>query len=152
MNDSDVKYKRIDSDISDILKGDGTAVENAALTTLFREAVGNEKLEVEFEMLKDDSVPALLTLSEESRRMEDMMKMYASMGMGMGEMPLEYTLVLNASSPLINKLSAIIESDNDKAKLIASEIYRLALISQRHMTADEMKAFLSDSFKIMGML
>jgi hypothetical protein len=60
--------------------------------------------------------------------------------------------VLNASSPLINKLSAIIESDNDKAKLIASEIYRLALISQRHMTADEMKAFLSDSFKILGML
>ncbi len=152
MNDSDIKYKRIDSDISDILKGDGTAVENAALTTLFREAVGNEKLEVEFEMLKDDSVPALLTLSEESRRMEDMMKMYASMGMGMGEMPLEYTLVLNASSPLINKLSAIIEGDNDKAKLIASEIYRLALISQRHMTADEMKAFLSNSFKILGML
>ena len=152
MNDSDVKYKRIDSDVSEILKGDGTAVENTALTTLFKEAVGNEKLEVKFEMLKDESVPALLTLSEESRRMEDMMKMYASMGMSMGEMPLEYTLVLNVSSPLINKLSAITENDNDKAKLIASEIYRLALISQRHMTADEMKAFLADSFKILGML
>ena len=80
------------------------------------------------------------------------MKMYASMGMSMGEVPVEYTLVLNSSSPLITKLSAIIESDNEKARLIASEIYRLALISQRHMTAEEMKAFLSDSFKILGML
>ena len=80
------------------------------------------------------------------------MKMYASMGMSMGEMPTEYTLVLNVSSPLITKLTTIAESDTDKAKLIASEIYRLALISQRHMTAEEMKSFLSDSFKILGML
>ena len=151
MNDSDVKYKRIDSDVSDLIKGEGTAVENEALTALFKEAVGEEKLQVKFEVLKDESVPALLTLSEESRRMEDMMKMYSSMGMNMGgEFPLEYTLVLNSSSPLINKLSA--ESDSEKASLIANEIYRLALISQRRMTADELKSFLADSFKILGML
>ena len=151
MNDSDVKYKRIDSDVSDLIKGEGTAVENEALASLFKESVGDEKLQVKFEVLKDESVPALLTLSEESRRMGDMMKMYSSMGMNMGgEFPLEYTLVLNSSSPLINKLSA--ESDREKASLIANEIYRLALISQRRMTADELKAFLADSFKILGML
>ena len=153
MNDGETKYKRIDSDISDILKGDGVAVENEALSSLFKDAVGNENLEVKFEILKDETVPAMLTLSEESRRMEDMMKMYAGMGMNVGGgFPVEYTLVLNSSSPLITKLEALIESDNDKARLIATEIYRLALISQRHMTAEELKAFLADSFKILGML
>jgi HSP90 family molecular chaperone len=82
-----------------------------------------------------------------------MMKMYASMGMDMGgSFPVAYTLVLNSSSPLITRLAEINDTDTDKAKLIASEIYRLALISQRHMTADELKAFLSDSFRILGML
>lgn len=153
MNDSETKYKRIDSDVADMLKGDGTAVVNETLVSLFREALNNEKLEVKFEVLKDASVPALLTLSEESRRMEDMMKMYASMGMNMGgEIPLEYTLILNSSSDLMSKLSGIADENHDKAKLMASEIYRLALMSQRQMSADEMRAFLSDSFKLLGML
>ena len=153
MNNSEVKYKRIDSDVADLLKGDGVAVENESLAALFKDAVGDDKLEVVFEVLKDESVPALLTLSEESRRMEDMMKMYASMGMDMGgAFPKEYTLVLNSSSPLITKLATINDTDADKAKLIAGEVYRLALISQRHMTAEELKAFLSDSFKILEML
>ena len=85
--------------------------------------------------------------------MEDMMKMYASMGMSMGaEFPTKYTLVLNSSSTLVAKLASVIDSDPDKAKLIATEIYRLALISQRQMTADELKAFLSDSFRLLEML
>ena len=153
MNDNEIKYKRIDSDVSDILKADGVAVENEALVTLFKDAVGDEKLEVKFEIFKDESVPALLTLSEESRRMEDMMKMYANMGMDMGgSFPMEYTLVLNSASPLISKLSAIGEGKSEKAKLMAKEIYKLALISQRRMTADELKAFLQDSFTLLGML
>ena len=153
MNDSEIKYKRIDSGVADMLKRDGVAVENEALVALFREATENDKLEVKFELLKDASVPALLTLSEESRRMEDMMKMYAGMGMSMGgEFPLDYTLVLNSGSSLVDKLSIVIDTDREKAKLMASEIYRLALISQRHMTADELKAFLADSFKLLGML
>ncbi len=153
MNDADTKYKRIDSDISDILKGDGVAVNNDEIAALFKDAVGNENLDVRFEILKDESVPALLTLSEESRRMEDMMKMYSSMGMNMGGgFPAEYTLVLNSSSQLIGKLPIIMSDDAEKAKLIASEIYKLALISQRHMTADELRNFLADSFKILEML
>ena len=153
MNEGEVKYKRIDSDISSLLKGEGEAVENEALVTLFKDATGDENLAVKFEVLKDATVPALLTLSEESRRMEDMMKMYASMGMDMGgAFPTEYTLVLNSASPLITKLATINDTDMGKAKLIANEVYRLALISQRHMTAEELKAFLSDSFKILEML
>lgn len=153
MNDADTKYKRIDSDISDILKGDGVAVNNDEIAALFKDAVGNENLDVRFEILKDESVPALLTLSEESRRMEDMMKMYSSMGMNMGgSFPVEYTLVLNSSSQLIGKLPIIMSDDVEKAKLIASEIYKLALISQRHMTAEELRSFLADSFKVLEML
>ena len=153
MNDSEIKYKRIDSDVADILKSGDEAKSDENLVSLFQKATGNENLQVKFEKLKDESCPALLTVSEESRRMEDMMKMYAGMGMNMGGgFPVEYTLVLNSSSSLIEKLSAINASDPEKATLMANEIYRLALISQRHMTADELKAFLSDSFKLLGML
>ena len=152
-NDKDVKYKRIDSDIAELLKGEGSAVSNSEIESLFKEAVGNEKLDVKFEVLKDATVPALLTLSEESRRLDDMMKMYASMGMNMGgDMPMEYTLVINSSSPLIDRLSAIIIEDRDKARIMANEIYKLSLISQRHLTADELKDFLSDSFKLLELL
>ena len=154
MNNSEIKYKRIDSEVSEILKsGDEEAEQNDALIELFKIASADENLEVRFEVLKDESVPAILTLSEESRRMEDMMKMYASMGMNMGgAMPTQYTLILNSQSALIGKLASICETDKEKANLIASEIYRLSLISQRHLTADELKSFLADSFKLLGML
>lgn len=153
MNESEVKYKRIDSDIAELLKGEGTAVENESLVSLFREAIENESLDVKFEVLKNEGVPALLTLSEEARRMEDMIKMYASMGMDMGgAIPTEYTLVLNSSSALITKLAAMVEGEKEKALLMAKDIYRLALISQRQMTADELTAFLADSFKLLEML
>ena len=153
MNNSEVKYKRIDSDIADMLKSDGEVCEDESIKELFRKAIGNDKLDVKFEALKDDSVPALLTLSEESRRMEDMMKMYSGMGMNIGDsLPLEYTLTLNSRSPLIEKLSSVNDSDSDKALLMASEIYKLSLLSQRHMSAEELKEFLSDSFKLLQML
>lgn len=153
MNDAEVMYKRIDSDIADMLKSEGAAEADETLKELFKTAVGNENLDVVFEALKDDSIPALLTLSEESRRMEDMMKMYAGMGMNVGEaLPTQYTLVINTVSPLISKLASVNAEDADKAKLMASEIYKLALLSQRHMNADELKEFLSDSFKLLGML
>lgn len=153
MNDSEVKYARIDSDVVDMLKGDGDAENNEILVALFKESVGNDKLEVKFEALKDETVPALITLSEESRRMEEMMKMYASMGMNMGaDFPVEYTLVINSNSALIAKLESVNQTDSEKAKLMALEIYRLALMSQKRMSADELKAFLSDSFTLLGML
>ena len=81
------------------------------------------------------------------------MKMYSSMGMNVGDsLPLEYTLILNSNSPLIEHLASVKESDADKATLMAAQIYKLSLLSQRHMKADELKEFLSDSFKLLGML
>ena len=112
--------------------------------------MNNDKLEVKIESLKDKQIPAVLTVSEESRRMQDMMKMYSSMGMNIGEsLPLEYSLVLNSSSTLIEKISSALNEDGEKAKLIAKEVYMLALISQRQMTADELKDFLAQTTKIL---
>lgn len=150
--DRETKYKRIDSDVAEMLREEGESTTDGELVALFREAAGNEKLEVKFNALKDEKIPALLTLSEESRRMEDMMKMYAGMGMDMGSFPTEYTLVLNTTSSLISRLSEIAKDDRAKARLMASEIYKLSVLSQRRMTADELRAFLSDSFSILGML
>ncbi len=151
---SDVKYKRIDSDISDIFKSDDSAPQgDEALIELFKSVGKNNELEVKFESLKDSSIPALLTVSEESRRMEEMMRMYSSMGMNMGAaFPVEYTLTVNSSSPLIEKLSKTRADDEEKAALMASEIYKLALISQRHLSADELKEFYSNSVKLLLML
>ena len=85
--------------------------------------------------------------------MEEMMKMYASMGINTGgDFPVDYTLVLNSNSPLMAKLETVNQTDSEKAKLMALEIYRLALMSQKRMSADELKAFLADSFKLLGML
>ena len=148
----DVKYKRIDSDIADIIKGDNeNALDIDALSSLFKTASGNDKLEVKIEALKDEKTPALLTLSEESRRMQDMMKMYANMGMDIGgDMPSEYTLVLNSTSPLIDKLAKL--EDTEKANLMASHIYMLSLMSQKNLSDSERASLLKSGFDIMELL
>ena len=148
-----VKFQRIDSDVN-ALTADGDVTESEALTALYREVSGNDKLEVKFVPLKDESVPAMLTVSEESRRMEEMMKMYAMQG-GMGAMPsypVDYTLTVNTASPLTGKLTDLCETDPDKAKLIASQVYRLCLLSQRKLTAEELTDFLAAGFDLLGKL
>ena len=150
----DIKFKRIDSDIADIIKGEGESqLDLDALTSLFKEASGNGNLEVKIQSLKDESIPALLTLSEESRRMQDMMKMYANMGMDIGaEMPVQYSLVLNSSSALIEKISKMAKSDIDRAKLMASHIYMLSLMSQKNLSDSERASLLKSGFDIMELL
>ena len=148
-----VKFQRIDSDVN-ALTADGDVTESEALTALYREVSGNDKLEVKFVPLKDESVPAMLTVSEQSRRMEEMMKMYAMQG-GMGAMPsypVDYTLTVNTASPLTGKLTDLCEADPDKAKLIASQVYRLCLLSQRKLTAEELTDFLAAGFDLLGKL
>ncbi len=142
--DKNVKFVRIDAEIASALKGDGEKVESAELTELFKKVSGNEKLSVVFESLKDASVPAILNVSEESRRFDDMMKMYA-MGNGGMEAPsmAEATLILNSESALIKKL---MEKPDER---VAKQLYTLTVLSQRRLTADELKSFLSESF---GML
>ena len=149
-----VKFVRIDADVASALKADGKAEENAKLADLFKKVSGNKDLKVSFELLKNAKVPAILNISEESRRMDDMMKMYRMSGNDMGGMsfPTDATLVVNASSPLITRLSSEVESDEGKAEKIAKQIYTLALLSQRQLTADELQAFLTDSFDMLEQL
>ena len=96
----------------------------------------------------------MLTVSEQSRRMEEMMKMYAMQG-GMDDMPaypVEYTLTINTASALTNRVADLCETDPAKAELLAAQVYRLCLLSQRRLTADELKSFLAGSFDLLGQL
>ena len=148
--DTDVKYLRIDADVAGALKGDEASAEDPALKDLFVKVSGDEKLKVEFAALKDAGVPLLLTVSEESRRMEEMMKLYAMSGMGaMGAFPTETKLTVNTASPLISKLSAM---EGEKQEKTAAYLYRLALLSQRKLTADELKQFLADGYAILDLI
>ena len=142
-----VKFLRIDSDVADTLKTDNTAEESEVLKTTF-ESILDEKTTLKFESLKDESVPVILNVSEEARRMEDLMRMY-----GMDSMPKgESTLVINTSSPLIQKLENIAQNDSQKASEIAAYLYKLSLLSQKKFTAEEMQDFMRCAVNVMMML
>ncbi len=148
--DPSVKYVRVDADIADALKGDGEAVANEKLEAIFKEVSGNNELKFNFQALKESSVPAILNVSEESRRMEEMMKIYSMSGANPApSFPLEMTMIINTASSLTSRLIDLVDCDEEKAKKIAKHIFYLSLISQRNLTADEMKTFLSDSFGIL---
>ncbi len=145
-----VKYIRVDADIAGALKGDGVGEENEKLSALFKEMSGNDELEVVFENLKDESIPAILNVSEQSRRMEEMMRLYSmSNGGNASAFPLEMKMIVNTASPLIKHLTALFDTDVEKSKKIARQIFYLSLMSQRNLTAEEMKSFLDDSFGIL---
>ena len=147
-----VKFVRVDADVATALM-DGTAAEDLApLTSLFVEVSGNAELKTRVERLKSAKTPAILTVSEESRRFEELMQMYSgSMGMPTGTGKDE-TLIINASSDLIARVTSLLEFDRDRAALMASYIYKLALLSQRRLSAEEMSAFLEDGFAILERL
>ena len=151
MYDNSVKYLRIDADIASALKQEGDTNEKEELISLFKKVSGNEELKVEFTSLKDASVPVLITLSEQSRRMDEMLKLYAmnGMNMGMNSYPQQITLTLNLSSPLISKLEAM---DGEKQEITAAYLYELAQLSQKKLSAEELQKFLADSYKILGLL
>lgn len=147
-NREGVKFFRIDAEVADVLKADGDKTENAAISELFKKIAG-DGTKVEFDRFKDTSTPALLNISEEARRMNDMMKLY-NMGEGM---PLEQTLILNTASPLIDKLINLTDNEqNELAEVIARQVYMLASLSQRTLTADELNSFLSESYDILEKL
>lgn len=147
-NREGVKFLRIDAEIADVLKADGDKTESTAVAELFKKLAG-EDTKVEFDRLVDAATPAILNISEEARRMNDMMKLY-SMG---GAMPLEQTLILNTASPLVTRLIGLTDGgENELAETIARQIYMLASLSQRTLTADELNSFLSDSYALLGRL
>ena len=147
--ESNVKFKRIDSDISDSLKNTDDKEENKelkeSLEKLFKETLGKEKLKIQVESLKSENTTAMILVSEESRRMYDMSKMWSTMGMGAGAdmFQVEETLVLNKNSKLINLILKLSKSDTNKddLKLICEEVYDLALISNKQLNADELSNF-----------
>ncbi len=141
-----VKFMRVDAELADVLKGDGELTESEALKALFSEIV-EEGTSIRFDALKDPSVPTMLNVSEQSRRMEEMMRMY-----GMNDtsaFPVESTLILNTASPLLQKLEGLTESDPEKAKALASYLYQLSLLSQKKLSAEQMQAFMKDSFELL---
>ena len=142
-NREKTRFVRVDAEI-DALKGEGEGEADEALTALFASFAGEGKLKVEIHRLKDESVPAILNVSEESRRMQEMMKMYAP---DAPAMPADETLILNDACPLIKRLAS--GEFGDKNERIARQVYRLAQISARTLTAEEMKTFLADSYALL---
>ncbi len=146
-----VKFVRIDADVAAALThADAEVAEIEALTALYRTVSGNDKLEVKYAALKDASTPAMLTVSEESRRMEEMMKLYAiSGGSEAPDFPVDYTLTVNTTSPLTARIAGLCETDAARAEAMAAQIWRLSLLSQRKLTAEELKALLAGSYSLL---
>lgn len=143
---TEVKFVRIDADTA-VLKNDGEITESEKVTEIFKKVSKNESLNVKYESLKDEKTPALINISEQSRRFEDMMKMYRMDGMP--NMPTDMTLIINVNSALVQKLISLSQSDEEKAELLAKQIYTLSLIAQRQLTAEELKAFLNESYEML---
>ncbi len=150
----DVKFMRIDADIAGALKGETTdKTYEEKLTTLFRKVLNKDQLKVSIENLKSQNVASMILVSEESRRMQEMMKMYGMAGMNMG-MPMgenELTLVLNQNHPLIDALSHK-DLSEETTTLLCAHLYDLALLANQTLSPDAMHQFLERSNKLLGMI
>ena len=146
---SGVSFKRVDADISEILGAKGESEEKQALTALFREVSGNDKLTVKCESFSDATIPAMLTLDEHERRFGDMMATYKAAGEDMPESIVpKGTLVLNLTCPTVTALDKAEPTELDRT--VAKQIFMLATLSQRGLSGEELKSFLSDSYSILG--
>ena len=153
--DDDVKFQRIDADLTDAFKEEGDEEklkeDTETLKELFRKATGKDQLEVKVEKLKNDKVSSMITLSEEARRMQDMMKMYSANGMGGMELPdVGQTLVLNANNDLVQYL--LVNKDGEHSDMFCKQLYDLAMISHQPLQADKMTEFINRSNEIMMLL
>ena len=152
-----VKFQRIDADLTDTFKQDVAADEEETfkantetLTEIFRKALENDKLDVKVEKLKNESVASMMTLSEESRRMQEMMKMYGMMGMDPGMFGSDATLVLNANHPLVQYV--LNNKEGEHTALFCKQLYDLALLGNKPLNPEEMTAFINRSNEIMMLL
>ena len=145
----EIRFQRIDADVTDSLKEEGEADEELtkSLTDLFRKTLNKEKLEVKVEKLKNENLSAMITLSEESRRMQEMMKMYNMYGMDPSMFGGQETLVLNANNKLVQYVLEHKEGEN--IQMFCEQLYDLALISHRQLTPEEMTKFVARSNEIM---
>ena len=146
-----VTFRRIDADVTDTLKDEADAEElkkmTENLTATFRKSLNNGELDIAVEKLKNTQIPAMITLSEDSRRMQDMMAMY---GMAQAGLPDDSKLVLNAGNKLVKFVCD--NPDDANTALLCAQIYDLARIAQKPLEPADMTAFMERSTKLMGML
>lgn len=153
----DIKFQRIDADVLDALKEEVSEEEKEnfqkttdSLVEIFRKELNNDKLEVKVENLKDENVASMAVLSEESRRMQEMMKMYGMAGMDPAMFGGQATLILNANHPLVK---FVVEHKRSKSvPIICKQLYDLAMLAHKPLNPEEMTAFVQRSNEIMMLL
>ena len=148
------KFMRIDADVTDALKEEVSEEDmKSALDTLtetFRTALGKENLDVKVEKLKDASISSMITLSEEGRRMQDMMKMYNMYGMDPSLFGGNETLVLNVINQLVQYILA--HKDGEHVPMFCKQLYDLAMLSNQPLSPEAMTAFINRSNEVMMIL
>ena len=149
-----IKFQRIDADLTDHFKEDVSEEEKEAfkektdsLVEIFRKALGNDKLEVKVEKMKDENVASMITLSEESRRMQEMMKMYGMSGMDPSMFGTNATLILNANHPLVEYV--VEHKDGENTEMFCHQLYDLAMLAHKPLSPEEMTEFVKRSNEIM---
>ena len=154
--DVKVHFQRIDSDLSDSMKEEGDEEtlkkQTETLGDVFKKALGKDQLEVQVQNLKNENISSMITLSEETRRMQDMMKMYSAGGMGMdtsmfggGE-----TLILNANNDLVKYI--LDNTEGEHVDMFCKQLYDLAMLANKPLSAEEMTQFVARSNEIMLLL
>lgn len=154
MKQTGVKFKRIDSAINDISdnteKDDSTKEQEEKLIEKFKNEIKDDTLKIEVQLLKDDSIPAVILLGEQSRRMQEMYKAYGQQMAGVADMfHDEFTLVLNSNNSLIKKIDTLNDED---ANLVIDHVYDLAKISHSPLPAEQMTKFIERSNKLLEKL
>ena len=149
-----IKFQRIDADVTDTFKeetdADALKETTDTLTDVFRKALGNDKLTVKVEKLKNANVSSMMTLSEENRRMQEMMKMYGMTGMDPSMFGNDVTLVLNANNKLVQYVAN--HKDDEHVPMICEQLYDLAMIAHKTLNPDEMTKFIARSNEILELL
>ncbi len=153
-----LKFMRIDADVTDTFKEEvkkedeeSFKADTEKLTEIFKKALGNDKLEIKVEKLKNDQVASMITLSEESRRMQDMMKMYNMYGMDPSMFGNEgETLVLNANHKLVQYVLA--NGEGELTGKICEQLYDMASLTHGSLSAERMTKFVSRSNEIMMLM
>ena len=153
-----IKFQRIDADVTDALKSKTSKkaekeMEEQAesISKLMKKALKNDKITIKVEKLKNKKISSMITLSEESRRMQDMMKMYSMPGMDMSAFGGEgETLILNANHPLVQYITE--HQDGENAEMICEQLYDLAKLQHAPLSADAMTKFVARSNDIMMLL
>ena len=151
-----VHFQRIDSNISDSMKEEGDEEtlkkQTETLSDVFKKALGKDQLEVQVQNLKNENISSMITLSEETRRMQDMMKMYSAggMGMDMGMFGGGETLILNANNALVKYI--LENTEGEHVDMFCKQLYDLAMLANKPLSAEEMTQFVARSNEIMLLL